>query len=136
MILFKFLPNELFYLVVIGGIIGLVLLEFLPQITYTKLLKIVSATLIVTGIYFIGALHENEIWQARIKELELKLATAQIASTKVNTKIETRVLTQTNTIRERGNDVIQYVDKEIIKYDTTCVIPPEFIIAHNKAATK
>jgi hypothetical protein len=136
MFILKILPDELFYFVLIVGIIGLVLLEFLPTITYTKLLKIIAGILVAASIYFIGALHENASWQAKVTELELKLAEAEVAALKVNTKIETKVITQTNTIRERGQDTIQFIDREVIKYDSSCVIPPEFVTAHNKASKK
>jgi hypothetical protein len=136
MFILKFLPDGLFYFVLIAGIIGLVLLEFLPQIAYTKLLKIVAGILVVLSIYFIGTVHEKASWQAKVDELQLKIAEAEVASTKVNATIDTKVITKTNIIRERGNDTIRYIDREIVKYDTTCVIPKEFIAAHNKAATK
>lgn len=136
MMIFKIFPDQLFYFVLISGIFGLVLLEFLPTIPYTKLLKIIAGILVAASIYFIGALHENNVWQAKVTELELKLAKLEVASTKVNTKIETKVITRTNTIRERGNDTVQYIDREVVKYDTSCVIPQEFTTAHNKAAAK
>lgn len=136
MFILKILPDELFYFVLVVGIIGLILLEFLPTITYTKLLKIITGILVAASVYFLGAVHNNNAWLAKVTELELKLAKAEIASTKVNTQIQTRLITQTNTIRERGNDTIQFIDREITKYDTTCVIPTEFISAHNKVATK
>ena len=43
-------------------------------------------------------------------------------------------------VKTRGEDIIKYVDKEIIKYDTKflpgeiCEIPNEFVEAHNRAA--
>lgn len=136
MFILKFLPDGLFYFILFAGIIGLVLLEFLPQIAYTKLLKIVAGILVVASIYFIGAVHEKASWQAKVDELQLKIAEAEVASTKVNAKIDTKVITKTNIIREKGNDVVQFIDREVVKYDTTCVIPKEFIAAHNKVATK
>lgn len=136
MTIFKILPNELFYFVLIAGIIGSSVLKFLPEIAYTKLLKIISGTLVLGGIYFIGGIHTNESWNAKVVELELKLAHAIIESTKTNAVIETKVITKTNTIREKGENIIQYIDKEVVKYDSSCVIPKEFIDSHNKAGSK
>lgn len=90
--------------------------------------------LIPLSFYFIGALHNNQVWVQKAHELELKVAELEVASTKTNTKIETKVITKTQLVRERGQDVIQYVDREVVKYNTQCVIPPEFVQAHNKAA--
>ena len=37
-------------------------------------------------------------------------------------------------VKTRGDDIIKYVDREITKYDQQCVIPKEFVKAHNDAA--
>jgi hypothetical protein len=38
-------------------------------------------------------------------------------------------------IRQKGDDIIKYVDKEIVKYDNQCVIPEDVIRVYNEAAT-
>jgi hypothetical protein len=51
------------------------------------------------------------------------------------------VVNNTKIVKERGEEVIKYVDKEVVKYDTKfiaggeCEIPKQFIISLNKAAT-
>jgi hypothetical protein len=75
-----------------------------------------------------------------VKEVEAKLAIAEQQSKEENVKIETKVITKTQVIRTRGKDIVKYVDREIVKYDTkfapggVCEIPKEFIKAHNDAA--
>ena len=87
-----------------------------------------------------GAISNEETWIAKVKELEAKVEAAQVESVKENIKIETKVVTKTQVIKQRGEDIIHFVDKEIVKYDTKflpggiCEIPKEFIEAHNKAA--
>ena len=50
------------------------------------------------------------------------------------------MITKTQIVRTRGEDIIRYVDREVIKYDEKfakggiCEIPQEFINAHNDAA--
>jgi hypothetical protein len=72
--------------------------------------------------------------------MEAKVAAAQIESGKENLKIVEKVVVKTEYITRRGQDIIQYVDKEVVKYDTKflpggiCEIPKEFIKAHNDAA--
>ena len=45
-------------------------------------------------------------------------------------------------MREQGQRVIEYVDREVVKYDTKfvpggeCEIPPEFVTAVNSAAER
>ena len=76
----------------------------------------------------------------KIKELEAKVVAAEAKSAVVNTKIVEKIVTKQKIVKERGEDIIKYVDKEIIKYDVKfapggqCEIPKEFITIHNKAA--
>jgi hypothetical protein len=72
--------------------------------------------------------------------MEAKVAAAEVQSVKENVKIVEKVVKKTEYITRRGQDIIQYVDREIVKYDTkfapggVCEIPKEFIKAHNDAA--
>jgi hypothetical protein len=71
-----------------------------------------------------------------MKDLREKVTVAEEKSVEETVKIETKYINKTQVIRERGEDVIKYIDREVVKYDSTCVIPKEFIEAHNKAAEK
>jgi len=134
----KFLPYWIFYAVFFMGLLGLAstfLIRFLPFLyVYKTPLQIGSIVLIVIGTYMSGAISNEEAWQARVKEMEAKVAAAQIESLKENVKIVEKVVKKTEYIKTRGQDIIKYVDREIVKYDNTCVIPQEFIKAHNMAA--
>jgi len=69
-----------------------------------------------------------------------KVAAAEVQSKEENVKIVEKVVTKTQVIRTRGEDIIKYVDREVVKYDTKfapggeCEIPKEFIKALNDAA--
>jgi hypothetical protein len=75
-----------------------------------------------------------------VAEVEAQLRVAEQQSAQENTRIETRVVKKTEYITRRGSDIVQYVDREIVRYDTKfapggqCEIPREFIKAHNQAA--
>ena len=120
------------------GLLGLAstfLIRFFPFLyVYKTPLQIGSIVLIVIGTYMSGAISNEEAWQARVKEMEAKVAAAQIESLKENVKIVEKVVKKTEYIKTRGQDITKYVDREIVKYDNTCVIPQEFIKAHNMAA--
>ena len=87
-----------------------------------------------------GAIHDNEAWETRVKEMQEKVATAEAQSKEENVKIVEKVITKTQVIKTRGQDIVKYVDREIVKYDEKfakggiCEIPQEFIKAHNDAA--
>ena len=96
--------------------------------------QVLGIALLVVGVYLRGGLAVEQTWRERVAELEAQIVVAQAASKNANVKIETRVLKKTEYITRRGQDIVQYVDREVVKYDNTCVIPDPFIQAHNRAA--
>jgi len=138
----QWLPWWLFYVVLALGLFGLVvtyLLKFIPLPiihVYKTPLQIGSIILVVIGVYMLGSIANERAWQARIKELEVKLAQAEAEGAKENIKIVEKVVVQQKIVRERGQNIVQYVDREVVKYDTRCEIPQPFVDAHNRAAEK
>ena len=77
---------------------------------------------------------DDDTGLAKVKELEIKVKESEAKSAEENVKIVEKVVTKTNVIREKGKDVVQYIDREVVKYDSKCEIPKEAVIAVNKAA--
>jgi len=102
--------------------------------------KIVGVLLLVAGVYFRGGYAVEAQWRERVAQVEAKLRAAEEQSVKENVRIQERVVKKTEYITRRGQDIIQYVDKEIVKYDVKfapggqCEIPREFITTINRAA--
>lgn len=140
----QWLPDWLFYGIFFAGLLGLLatyVMKFIPFVyVYRTPIQAVSVLAIAIGTYMSGAISNEEAWQARVKEMEAKVAAAEIQSQKENVKIVEKVVTKTQIVRTRGQDIIKYVDREIVKYDTkfapggVCEIPKEFIKALNDAA--
>ena len=138
----KFLPDWIFYAIFLVGLMGFIttyLLKYIPIpmiYMYRKPIQIVSLLAIVFGTFMSGAIYDNEAWKARVKEMEAKVAKAEEQSKEANTVIENKVEKAKERIVQKQVVVKQYIDREIVKYDNTCVIPKEFVEVHNKAATK
>jgi len=140
----QWLPDWIFYGIFFAGLLGLLatyVMKFIPFVyVYRTPIQAVSVLAIAIGTYMSGAISNEEAWQARVKEMEAKVAAAEAESQKENVKIVEKVVTKTQIVRTRGEDIVKYVDKEIVKYDTkflpggVCEIPKEFIKAHNDAA--
>jgi 4-hydroxyphenylpyruvate dioxygenase-like putative hemolysin len=102
--------------------------------------KVLGIALLVAGVYFRGGYAVEAEWRERVAEVEQKLQAAEAESAKENVRIQERVVKKTEYITRRGQDIIQYVDREIVRYDTKfapggqCEIPREFIKALNQAA--
>ena len=140
----SWLPNWIFYGIFFAGLLGLLatyVMKFIPFVyVYRTPIQAVSVLAIVIGTYMSGAISNEEVWQARVKEMEAKVAAAEVESAKENVKIVEKVVVKTEYITRRGQDIIQYVDKEVVKYDIKflpggqCEIPKEFIKAINTAS--
>jgi predicted membrane chloride channel (bestrophin family) len=144
----KWLPDWIFYGLLLIGLLGYAvtyLLRFIPIpaiYIYKTPIQIVSIALVVIGTFMSGAIHEQAAWLARVKEIEEKLVIAEQKSEKVNTEVITKYVTKTQVVKEKGEDIIKFVDREVVKYDTKflpggeCEIPKEVIESINKAAKK
>ena len=139
-----FLPESLILFVttalLLAGIVTTTI-SFLPVLAqYRTPTQVLGIALLVAGVYLRGGLSIEMEWRERVAEMEQKVAEAQAESQKVNETVKTRVVTKTQVIRTRGENIVKYVDREVIKYDTkfapggVCEIPQEFIKAHNTAA--
>ena len=115
--------------------------RFIPFVnTYRIPVQIAGILLLTTGVYFEGGYTTEMAWRERVREVEAKLQVAETRSAEVNTEIVTRVITQTRIVRERGNDIVRYVDREVvknqevIKFVENCPIPEIIVNTHNAAA--
>lgn len=137
--LLKFLPDWLFYGIVIVSASGLLLSKFIPTM-YRTVAQLTLGVFLLYGIYMVGGIANEEIWQVRVKEMEEKVAVVEAKSTEENVKIVTKVKYKKKVIHEKGEEIIKYIDREIVKYDVKfapggmCEIPREFIETLNKAA--
>ena len=130
----QFLPNWIFYLLLLTGVAALLVTHFVKVLPNAQLIKLASVATVIVSIYMIGAISNNDAWLAKIKDLEVKVAEAESKSATTNTDIVEKIVTKTQIVKQRGQDIVRYVDREVVKYDTTCVIPKEFVVIHNKAA--
>ena len=101
---------------------------------YQLAFKIGGIALLVAGVYFRGGLAVEQEWRERVAAVEEKLAQAEKASADANKKIDSRAQQRIAQVRERTQYIRQYVDREVVKYDSQCVIPEPFVQAHNRAA--
>ena len=136
--IFTVLPEWVTHLVFTVGLLGVIagfVLGFIPFIKqYIIPIKIISLIVFAFGVYLEGGLADNKEWELKVKEVEAKVAKAEAESAKLNTELQAALTDRGKVIKEKGDTIIKYVDKEIVKDDNTCVIPKEFVKAHNDAA--
>jgi uncharacterized membrane protein len=140
----QWLPNWIFYLIFLSGLLGLLatyIMKFIPFVQlYRTPIQAISIIAIVIGTYMSGAISNEEAWQARVTEMEAKVAAAEAQAAKENVKIVEKIVKKTEIVRIQGQQVTQYIDREVIKYDEKfrpggqCELPQEFIKSLNDAA--
>ena len=135
----KWLPDWIFYFTLLAGVVGYAatyLIKYIPVpfiYMYKTPIQLGSIAAIVIGTFMSGAIHDNAAWEERVHELEEKMKIAEQQSIEANEKINRKVVEGKAKIVEKQVILKQYVDREIIKYDSTCVIPKEFIDVINKS---
>jgi hypothetical protein len=137
-----FLPDSLIifiaWLILLAGIAGFVAskaVRWLPMLGQYKLpLELGGVVVIAVGSYLMGGVSNEQTWRARVAEVEQRMAKAEAQAAKENVRIVEKVVVKTEQVRERGQDIVQYIDREVVKYDAQCKIPKEFVDAINRAA--
>lgn len=132
-----YLQMAIFAIIASGIVIYMAsfLLKLFPVLVpYTQLIRIFSILLIIIGVYFAGGYGTEMEWRKRVKDMEAKIAVAEAQSKQANVKLDNKAQQKVKIIREKGLIVKQYIDREVTKYDNQCVIPKEFVKAHNDSA--
>lgn len=142
-----FLPDSFIQFIVhailLAGVVGTFLtffvvnkilraFPFLSQ--YVTIAQVVSAVLLVSGVYLEGGYSTEMQWRERVREVEAKVAVAEQQAKDANVKLDKKAQEKVKVIQGKQVIVKQYIDREVVKYDDSCKIPKEVVKAHNAAA--
>lgn len=132
------LPDWVFMAVLGVGVAGYIISFILKKLPPTKLyaipVSLISITLLAAGVYFTGGRITQRAWEAKVKELTEKVTELENRGEKITTVVQDRVVKKLEIVRIPGNEIVKYVDREVVKYDSKCDIPNEVVKAHNAAA--
>lgn len=137
----QYLPDFVTHFIVLAGIVG-ILLTSIPLIwklvpgldAYRLLIQLVGIACLGFGLYLEGGIAMEAEYKVKVADLKVKLAAAELKASKVNTEIVTEYVTKKEIIRQKGDTITKYIDREVTIYDTFCPIPQSVIKAHNAAA--
>ena len=115
--------------------------RFVPFVNQYRIpVQIAGILLLTTGVYFRGGYSTEMAWRERVREAEARVAAAEQRSAETNTEIITKLVTQTKVIHKQGQDIVKYIDREVvrnqevIRFVENCPIPSVIISTHNAAA--
>lgn len=136
--LLSFLPNFVFHLIVIVGILGLLASQFFSFIpfvsTYTSPIKIASIGLLVVGIWFEGGISNNDAWLAKVRELEFQVAKAEAKSNEANVLLTSQLAAKNKEIAKSQAELKIKIKEMANSIDAECKVPSIAINILNEAA--
>ena len=128
MFILNYIPTWLLFITLMIGLFGWLIKEF-------ETYRPIAVGLIFASLFLIGYKTADKVWQDRVTELENKVAELAAKKEIINTKIVTKIINKELIVKQVVEGQIQYVDREIVKYNDQCKVPPEVITIHNRAVT-
>ena len=138
MFILKFLPDWIFYAILIGGGLGLgasFLLKFVPFVAqYRAVIQTVSGIMIGVGLYMSGAISDNNAWKQRVADLEVAVAKAEAASAQANSDLQTKIAGAKQQNAAHTAQVQTRVQSYAVQMDSVCRVDSTVIGILNDAA--
>lgn len=132
------LPSWIFTLITLVSLGAFLLTEFFNAIPfvamYLKTIRIASIVGLVLGLYMMGGAANQEKWEARVKELEQKVALSEEKSKTANAQLETAIKDKKKAIHDKQIVVQEKIVMVKEKIDAECKVPQEAIELLNEAA--
>jgi hypothetical protein len=136
----QFLPDFVFHLITIVALLGLAASFVLSAVPFvsanSKAIQAGCAILLIIGVYFEGAISDNNAWQARVKELELKVAKAETESAEANGKLQKQLAAKDKEIALAQAALKNRIKEGAAAMDAVCKIPANVVSILNDAAKK
>ena len=137
--LLSLVPDVVYHVLLILAVLAFgasYILKMVPFITTNALvIRIASALLIVFCVWVEGGFANEAKWEARVAELEIKVAKAEKAAAEANGKIETVYVDRVKVVKEVQYVVKNRIAKNAAKLDLTCKVDPLAIDILNQSAS-
>jgi hypothetical protein len=133
-----FLPGWIFTLITLAGAGAYLVTEVLGNIPfvaqYLRAIRAGAIVALVFGVYMMGAAANQEKWEARVKELEAKVAVAEEQSKTANALLDAKLKEKAKVIKEKEYIIQEKLVKIKDTIDAMCTIPAEAVKLLNEAA--
>lgn len=106
-----------------------------PYKLLTKIvILIVSIASVLFGTWAQGYIASKEEFAKHTEQLRIKAAALQKQQVVVTEQVEKRLVEAVTKIVYKNKNIIEYIEREVVKYDNSCAIGPEVFVAHDTAA--
>ena len=134
----KWLPDFVFYAILLIGLLGIaasVVLKFIPFVAQYRLpIHWAAGIMTAFGLYMVGAIGDNNAWEARVADLKLQVARAEARSADANTQLVTKIAEKQKEIAVVQADAHNRVQRIAATMDAQCRVPTDVIAILNDAA--
>jgi len=134
----NWLPNFVFHLIVIIGILGIVVSKFssfIPFVgSYVAPIRIASIVILVIGVWFEGGISNNDAWLEKVHALEKKVAEAELKSAEANTNLVSQIAAKNKEIAKVQIDLRNKIRDVASVIDSECKVSLDAINIMNEAA--
>lgn len=129
--LIEFVPNWIFHLLLVVGVLGTIA----GFVVNKRTIQLVSILILTFSLYMEGSIRNEEVWQAKIAEEQVKVAQAEAKSAQVNTVVVTKVLTKIVKIKENTNANKEYITEYVARdLDSNCKLTDAAVVLVNAAS--
>ena len=133
----KWLPDFVFHLIFIAGLLGLgasFVLKFVPFfVQYRVVIQVTASIMIAVGLYMEGAISDNTAWMDRVHVMEKKVAEAEAKSADANTKLVTEIARNREKIAANQASVKQAIQQNIQAINRQCKLTDVSVEMYNQA---
>jgi hypothetical protein len=134
----KWLPDFVFYLILLAGLAGIAasfVLKFIPFVAQYRIpIQWAGGVMTAFGLYMAGAIGDNNAWLARVAELEKKVAAAEIKSAETNTQLAVKMAAKQKEIAAVQEDAKNRIRQSAVVMDAVCKVPADVISILNDTA--
>jgi cytochrome c biogenesis protein CcdA len=133
----KWLPDFVFHLIFLAGLLGLgasFVLKFIPFVTqYRVVIQVAASIMIAVGLYMEGAISDNTAWIERVHALEKQVAEAEAKSADANTRLVTELAKNREKIAANQAAVRQAIQQNIQAINRQCKLTDVSVEMYNQA---
>ena len=96
---------------------------------------IIGLILIAGSCWHLGGTSNEALWQARVQEMQAKVAQAEAKADTANKTVVTQVVARTKVIKEKTKSNVEYITKYVAKdLDATCTLTSASLLLSNSAS--
>jgi hypothetical protein len=102
--------------------------------TYKVPAQVVAILLLVVGVYFEGAISNQDKWEKKVAIAQAEVLRLQIESGDLNLKLSESIAAYDSLRKENKNVIAKIIRETVAKYDSRCMLSNSFIGVHNSAS--